>query len=753
MRLLGRRIRPSTTAAYATLLVLLGIIAFGVVSRLLLQRAEETRAAAAERERRAAERELIVAVDGLAAAAQRIVERLETWDEARQQLDEPIYYAYWRENRLRSVGRLPRYVHPVELYDRDGAPLAEVRDGGMPARIEIGMLGSRLEGTAEAARYLYFAPLYGQDPEEPRLAGYVGLGMDFIAALRRLNDFEHLDPDTLRLNLAAGETVAQEHILERITFTPVASLEASVLRQTVIDAVVRFGLLAAAVTLAFLFMLSRMMRRPLKRLAEHIDALRSGQGGLLADSFHGPLRVAELERVQVALNDYHERVQEAEARRDEQHDDLSRLSQVDALTGVGNRTAFERDLQRLGERLEREPRDAAFVLFDCDHFKAINDSYGRQVADELIRLLAERIEQALPQHATLYRLGGDEFATVLLDVDPRGAQEAAAQCVAAVDAHTFTAVGIREPVHVSAALAHEGDAGAAGLERLRWQADVAMYHAKRPGQGRVAVYTVEMGSASEALVSYWVTNAVFDALASGTSLEMHYQPVVALPGRSIDYYEALIRIRVGDELITPHGILPVVEARRLEIDLDRAVLDRVYADVTEGRIPEGRGVAINVSGPGLASADVLARLRRFAAFMPKHALIIEITETALVTQLHKAFENLMTLRNIGFKVSLDDFGSGYSSLRYLADLPVDIVKFDGSLIRKLGGQSQQSILVENIVRLMIDAGYALVAEGVEAHQTLARVERLGFRAVQGFYVGRPRKTCHGGLQLVGGGRR
>lgn len=286
-------------------------------------------------------------------------------------------------------------------------------------------------------------------------------------------------------------------------------------------------------------------------------------------------------------------------------------------------------------------------------------------------------------------------------------------------------------------IAHLDDVDDDALKLLHRQADLAMYYAKRPGQGKIAIYTPEMGEGQEALVSNAETSAIYEAMADPDRLEMHYQPVLALPASKIEYYEALVRIRGEHGLIMPASIFPVVELRGLECEFDLAVLERVRRDLEAGRIPAGAGVSLNVSGPGIVNARVNDKLMQYAPLLSAYKLVLEVTETALITQIAQASANLNRLRKEGFTIALDDFGSGYSSLRYLSSMPVDLVKFDISMVRSLEETGRQALFVTDLARLIKDAGYQLVAEGIESEALLQKVTALGFSHAQGYHIGRP----------------
>lgn len=204
-----------------------------------------------------------------------------------------------------------------------------------------------------------------------------------------------------------------------------------------------------------------------------------------------------------------------------------------------------------------------------------------------------------------------------------------------------------------------------------------------------------------------------------------------------------MRIRDGDELLSPPAIFPIIEARRIEVEFDIAIIERITQDITQGSIPRGTGISLNISGPSVVNPTILNLIQTLSIHLGQYAIVVEVTETALITQLHQASYNLNELRKAGFLIALDDFGSGYSSLGYITSMPVDIVKFDISMIRHLMEESRQSIIVAQLAEMLAKTGYQLVAEGIEDENTLEQVKRMGFSCGQGYLFGRPERACRG----------
>lgn len=733
------RLKPRPIAHYALLLFCVLAVSLGVLVAFVSHDAARLREDVAQSNLNLARQELADALAQIDQEARQAAAALAQWDEARQQFDHPDYYAYWRNTRAQAAGLLPGTVVAVDLYDRNGVNLSATRSDAldMPARIDTRPMAPFLQ-QAGAASYLYIFYPVSLDKGGSVVLGYAGLKFDFRRQLAELRHFRYLDLDSVRVLAKPGERIPLAELVPFLRYRAVANPEMREVQRLISDAAFKFGVIIAAVSLIGFLALVSVVTRPLRRLSEHIVAMRRGQGTLLDESYRGVLAVSELEQVRQSLNDYQQQLDHLHVSLADKNQELWRLAHHDPLTGMYNRRAFDDDWHnRTRTPTDGHAREAAFLLFDCDHFKAINDTYGHQIGDRVLQGLAQSLHSALRADDRLYRLGGDEFATVLFATDVAQAKQVAARCIEHVMQHDFGAYGVEEPVRISVGIAHADCIDDDALTRLHRQADLAMYHAKRPGQGKVAVYTPEMGVGQESLVSNAEHAAVYQAIADPDRLEMHYQPVMKLATSQIEYYEALVRIRGEHGLIMPGSIFPLVELRALECEFDLAVLARVRRDLLAGHIPAGAGVSLNVSGPGIVDARVNEALRQYAPFLSAYKLVIEVTETALITQIAQASDNLGALRRKGFIVALDDFGSGYSSLRYLASMPVDLVKFDISMIRSLEASDRQATFVEDLARMIKDAGYGLVAEGIESQALQDRVAALGFSHAQGFHIGRP----------------
>jgi diguanylate cyclase (GGDEF)-like protein len=724
--------RTITLSRFTLGLLLLLAVGLMLVLGLAWLQTREAEHAMQAQARHAAARELDGAIASLAGRAQAQAEALARWEETRQTLVAPDYYRYWRSTRMTNAGTLAAGLVGADIYDATGAILAPSEGAEpMPARLPS-MEAFRLDIVREArgARVYAMIPVRVDD-NLPQILGYAAIKFDLLLELRGHGEYRFLQPDSLRIDLAPGARIAPDQLGQALRYEIRPAPEFSRLR----DVLVRTMLFVAALLCSFALLVYLLMRalviRPMLRISRHIDSLEDETGAEPLPAF----RLHELDKVSRSLSGYRTKLESALSTLSVKSREFWEQAHHDPLTGAFNRRAFEVDAQALSE----SGTGACLVLLDCDHFKAINDTYGHPAGDQVIRGIAQAIGGALRSGDRLYRIGGDEFATLLVNTEPDQARAVAERCQTLVAQQDFQRHGVTEPVRISVGIAHAVALGEEGMHKLQREADLAMYTAKRPGRDKIAIYRHdEIESGQDAILGHRESSAVFSALDRPELIELHYQPVVHLHQGGISHYEALARIRAQDgTLIMPKDIFPVVEARRLELEFDQAVIARLEMDLASGLLPEQAGVAFNLSGPALMREDMIRRILALKPELSRRPLMIEVTETALITQIGRASAHLERLRDAGFEIALDDFGSGYSSLRYLAGMPVDLVKFDISMIRSLEAENTQAALVADIARMVLGAGYAIVAEGVETQATLARVKNLGFDFAQGWLFGRP----------------
>jgi diguanylate cyclase (GGDEF)-like protein len=412
---------------------------------------------------------------------------------------------------------------------------------------------------------------------------------------------------------------------------------------------------------------------------------------------------------------------------------------TDELTGLGNRRQLTTLLDAFFEDLAdptTPPRTLAFLFVDLDHFKEINDSFGHSAGDELLRQLGPRLTSSLRASDVLVRIGGDELGAVLIDSDPSYAAGLARRLTALLE-QPFILNGVS--VRISASIGIAGapaDAGdSIGLMRC---ADVAMYRAKLTHQS-YEVYTPSIDDGGNRLVLVEELRAAVD----GERLVLHYQPQIDLRNGETVAAEALVRWphpRLG--LIPPLEFLPLAEEAGLMGPLTRLVLEQALAQCAAWRAAGGRlAMSVNVSSSNLLDPGFIevlrGALRRHR--VPAAALILEITETTIIRDFAACQSVIEEVRAMGVGVSIDDFGSGFTSLAYLGSLPITELKLDRTFIGGLSvtGREQDMKLVRATVELGHALGLLVVAEGIETLATLELLSLLGCDRAQGYFTGRP----------------
>ena len=419
------------------------------------------------------------------------------------------------------------------------------------------------------------------------------------------------------------------------------------------------------------------------------------------------------------------------------------LARTDDLTGLPNRRGFYARAAPLlpGKGHEVSTlRSPALLLLDLDHFKDVNDSLGHAAGDELLCVVAARLNANLRDEDLLVRLGGDEFAVLLPDADTAGAAQTAIRLLTVV-AEPVPLEGLRVQVTGSIGIAtsptHGGDVGT-----LLRHADIAMYRAKRQQVGYL-FYTREVAS-DGALETTRAGLRLLDQLRTAVvkrELSVHYQPKVDLGSGAVVGVEALVRWDHPEHgLMTPDQFLPAVQQNGLMRAMTMVVLDQALDGAV--RLRE-RGfplpVAVNLFPPSLGDLDLPLQIAD--ALSRRHLspdlLVVEITEDFLLGNLNRALKVLDELHALGVRIAIDDFGTGYSALSYLRELPIDEVKLDRSFIAPIAMDRRAAAIVRTVIELADVLGLTVVAEGVENAETALALASCGCTVAQGYFCGRP----------------
>ncbi|KGM11802.1 EAL domain-containing protein [Cellulomonas bogoriensis] len=420
---------------------------------------------------------------------------------------------------------------------------------------------------------------------------------------------------------------------------------------------------------------------------------------------------------------------------------LRRASLFDAVTGLPNRPSF---VERLGEALDRHRRRGArfAVLFlDVDGFKLVNDSLGHLMGDELLRVLAERLQTDARSQDVVARFGGDELAVLLQEPVPDDLEAVAARVQSLVAAPMVLAeheVSVTASVGIATC-----DTGYTEPEDVLRDVDLAMNHAKDAERGTVAVFDPQMHArAADRLRS----RAELRAALAERQFVVHYQPVVDLTGGPLRHLEALVRWEHPERgLLMPGQFLPAMEEDGTVATLGEWLTEEVVRQLAEwhgaGSCPVT--VAVNLSHREFWSVGLVERVRRLLDTydVPAEALVMEITEGVFMDEPEAARTVMQALRESGIRLHVDDFGTGQSSLNALRTFPVDALKIDGSFVRELGVVHQTTELLRIIVEMGAALGLDVVAEHVETENQAQALQLLGCAYAQGWLYGRAMPAC------------
>nr|WP_246407021.1 EAL domain-containing protein [Modestobacter versicolor] len=431
--------------------------------------------------------------------------------------------------------------------------------------------------------------------------------------------------------------------------------------------------------------------------------------------------------------------------------ELAHQAFYDGLTGLANRSLFLDHTEQALRRAGRTGSPPIVLCLDLDGFKDVNDSIGHLAGDQLLCAIGARLLGVVRSADTVARLGGDEFA-VLVDDTTGGLPEAAAlaQRLLEVISEPVDLGGHKVTVAASIGIV-VAEPEATPLSLFR-DADIAMYRAKAAGRAQWVVFDPDMRTA--ALQRIELERELAGALAAG-QLRLTYQPVVDLQDEQVVGFEALLRWQhptLG--AVGPDRFVPVAEESGEIVAIGRWVLAEATRTAARWqRAHPGRplSMAVNVSARQLVGGTLLQHVAEAltASGLAPSALVLEVTETALVTDPAAVAERLAELRALGVRLALDDFGTGYSSLSYLRQFDVDVLKIDRSFVTLLDGSADDAAIVHGLVQLGRTLRLEVVAEGVEttAQRDRLRAERCDL--AQGYLFSRPLEEADAELLLLG----
>jgi len=422
--------------------------------------------------------------------------------------------------------------------------------------------------------------------------------------------------------------------------------------------------------------------------------------------------------------------------RRESQEQLKYLAMHDSLTGLYNRHFFETTLAQLTADSVRNNRQHALVYLDLDHFKVINDTFGHQKGDEVLREMSHLLSKRIRGADILCRLGGDEFAILLRDIHSKEVHEFAQSIQQIIGEFSFQLQEQRINLGSSIGLTLI-DGSTNNAEEHLMRADIALYVAKGRGRNLIHQYDPLDSESDELRHSINMSQKVRKAI-SEDRMTLYFQPIFDVKKQKISYYEALVRMIEPDgRIVGPDNFIPALESAGEMHLLDRWIIKLALRTLKSN--DELIHIAINLSAQAFKDDNLVPTILenlKATGVDPKR-ITFELTESASLFNLHITQRVIAELHKLGCSFSVDDFGSGFSSFAYLKDLPADYIKLDGSFIQNLHRDQIDQTLVRSMIQVIQALGKKAVAEYVENEEILQILKEMNIDFVQGYHIGHP----------------
>lgn len=413
------------------------------------------------------------------------------------------------------------------------------------------------------------------------------------------------------------------------------------------------------------------------------------------------------------------------------------LAETDSLTGLSNRYFFDESLKQVLAINKRSHKKVALLVFDLDDFKLVNDTFGHDVGDLLLKKVVIRIQGCLRGNETFARLGGDEFAIMLGNLDSCDHAGQVARRIISVLYKPFDIASTSIKATLSLGISLYPDNGLTSEELFK-HADIAMYRAKKNGRNQICFFEEEMQHKFHNRVK---TEAELRLAIEKDQFQLYYQPVINPQNNQLQGFEALIRWNIDGELRTPDKFIDIAEETRQIIEIGFWVIEEAITMLARWNKKYNctLTMAINVSAHQLCDQTLVKFLddslkrNNVAAEL----IDIELTETALFLDTNDTRDVIVGISDLNCRLSLDDFGTGYSSISHLRKYPIAVVKIDKSLMPEKQGDLKHVALIESLVSMASILGLDIVAEGVETEFQLNICKKFNIQHVQGYYFSKP----------------
>ena len=414
------------------------------------------------------------------------------------------------------------------------------------------------------------------------------------------------------------------------------------------------------------------------------------------------------------------------------------MAHYDVLTNLPNRVLLADNLSHAMVRCQRHNQSLAVACMDLDGFKAVNDTYGHDVGDELLITVSQRIKDTLGEDDILARIGSDEFIAVLIDLDNIKEKKHVLERLLKAVAQPVTIGDAVTQVSASIGVAFYPQDGV-DADQLMRRADQAMYGAKQAGKNGYQEFDIAQDSA----IKIQLKN-ISDMRSALKQREfvLHYQPKVNMHTGKVIGVEALIRWQHPVRgLVPPLAFLPAIEGHAISLELGEWVIDTALIQISQWQnMGLNLPISVNISAYQLQRANFTTRLTALLVAHPEvnpHSLELEILETTALHDISQVSAAMKTCHELGVRFALDDFGTGYSSLTYLKNLPAGLIKIDQSFVRDMLEDTDDLAIVEGVVGLAKTFDRDVIAEGVETIEHGVALLQLGCELAQGYGIAKP----------------
>ena len=421
----------------------------------------------------------------------------------------------------------------------------------------------------------------------------------------------------------------------------------------------------------------------------------------------------------------------------ETYQQVKTLAETDSLTSLPNRYHFDESLKRTIASNNRGHSKVSLILFDLDHFKDVNDSFGHDVGDMLLKRVVSRINGCLRGNEHFSRLGGDEFAVIISHIKNLEQASLVARRIVTVLQKPFNILSHSISTSVSVGISLYPDNGQSSEDLFKY-ADIAMYRSKRQGRNQVCFFEESMQK--QFLLRLRMETALKNAV-SNKQLVLHYQPIINPQDDSLQGCEALLRWMDGDTFRMPDEFIAVAEETHQISEIGNWVVHEAVSTLSYWN--ENREIpltmAINISAIQLSEPELVEEIKNCLEIynVEPNLIDIEITETALFKDEPKAKMVIQALHEMGCRISLDDFGTGYSSISHLRNHPISVLKIDKSLMPIDKNDHKNTTLVGSLMSMATILGLDVVAEGIEINYQKEMCKSLNIKKVQGYLYSKP----------------